>query len=136
MALSHFSLAKTCGIVGYGAFFWGVGVLTVRHGGRYLFQNNANRSLALAATVPAGYGIIRLTQALFSLNKQDTVTAFVLGTGVASILDGIAHTWFPSAYEDPELQTKNPLGACTTSRYGSGWLLFFVGAGLTMLVVV
>ncbi|CAF4724537.1 unnamed protein product [Rotaria sp. Silwood2] len=90
----------------------------------------------MAATVPASYAVIRLTQALFSLNTQDTVSAFILGTGVASILDGTAHTWFPSAYEDPELQKKNALAACTTSRYGSGWLLFFVGASLTMLVLI
>ncbi|CAF1453679.1 unnamed protein product [Rotaria sp. Silwood1] len=134
MALHNFSLAKTCGVIGYGAVFWGLGVLTIRHGGTYMFQTNLSRSLSMAATVPASYAVIRLTEALFSLNAQDTLAAMVLGTGAASILDGIAHTWFPSAYEDPELQKKNPLAACTISRYGSGWLLFFVGAALTMLV--
>ncbi|CAF4959031.1 unnamed protein product, partial [Rotaria magnacalcarata] len=89
----------------------------------------------MASTVPGSYAIIRLTQALFSLNMRDTATALAFGTGVASILDGITHIWFPSAYEDPELQKNNALAACTTSRYGSGWLLFFVGVGLTMVVL-
>ncbi|CAM4941536.1 unnamed protein product [Rotaria socialis] len=136
MALSNFSLAKTCGIIGYSAALWGIGVLTIRYGGRYLFQTKSSRSLAMASAVPGCYAIIRLTQALFSLNMQDTATAFTLGTGAASILDGITHIWFPSAYEDPELQKKNALAACTTSRYGSGWLLFFVGVGLTMVVLM
>ncbi|CAF1160660.1 unnamed protein product [Rotaria sp. Silwood1] len=134
MALHNFSLAKTCGIIGYGAFFWSLGVLAIRRGGTYMFQTNLSRSLTMAATLPAAYAVIRLTEAVFSLNAQDTLAAVALGTGAASILDGIAHIWFPSAYESPELQKKNPLAACTISRYGSGWLLFFVGAALTMLV--
>ncbi|CAF1328858.1 unnamed protein product [Rotaria sordida] len=134
MALHNFSLAKTCGIMGYGAFFWGLGVWSIRHGGTYMFQTNLSRSLTMAATVPMSYAVIRLTEAVFSLNAQETLVAMTLGTGFASILDGIAHTWFPSAYENPELQKKNPLAACTISRYGSGWLLFFVGAALTMIV--
>ncbi|CAF1509710.1 unnamed protein product [Rotaria sp. Silwood1] len=134
MALHSFSLAKTCGIIGYGAFFWGLGVLSIRHCGTCMFQTNLSRSLTMTAIVPAAYTVIRLTEAVFSLNVQDTLAAVALGIGAASILDGIAYTWFPSAYECPELQKKDPLAACTISRYGSGSSLFFVGAALTMLV--
>ncbi|CAF4048358.1 unnamed protein product [Rotaria sordida] len=134
MALHNFSLAKTCGIIGYSAFFGGLGILTIRHGGTYMFQTNLSRSISVAAIVPVSYALIRLTEAVFSLNAQGTLAAVALGIGAACILDGIAHTWFPSAFENPELQKKNPLAACTISRYGSGWLLFFAGATLTMLV--
>ncbi|CAF1528126.1 unnamed protein product [Rotaria sp. Silwood1] len=134
MALHSLSLAKTCGLVGYGSILWGMGVITIRHGGPYMFRTNLSRSLTMAATVPAVYILVRISEVMFSLNSQESLAALALVNGIAIILDGVAHTWFPSAYENPSLQETNPLAACSISRYGSGWLLYFVGICLTMLV--
>lgn len=133
MSLSHFSLAKTWALIGYSSFVWGIGVLAIRHMGPFLFRNNLNRTLTMAATIPMVHFTIRLTELLFSLTAEDRVAALALANGFAIALDGIAHTWFPTAYENPELQKKNPLAACTISRYGSGWILFFGGICLTMV---
>ncbi|CAF1317721.1 unnamed protein product [Rotaria sordida] len=118
----------------YGSVFWGAGVMAVRYGGPHLFRTNLSRSLTMAATVPTAHVLVRITEAIFSLNSQERLAALTLSSGIALILDGVAHTWFPSAYENPSLQKIDPLAACSISRYGSGWLLFFVGILLTMLV--
>lgn len=132
MALSSFSLAKTCALVGYSAALWASGIVAIRHGGPACGRTNLRRTITMAATVPAVYFLIRITETLFSLKSQELLPAFALGGGVASILDGITHTWFPTAYENPSLQKTNALAACTFSRYGSGWLLYFVGLSLVM----
>ncbi|CAF2984604.1 unnamed protein product [Rotaria sp. Silwood2] len=120
--------------MGYGAFFWGLGVLAVRHAGPHMFHTNLGRCVTAVASLPAVYMLVPITEALLSLKSQESLPAMALATGVACILDGIAHTWFPTAYENPALQKKNPLAACVISRYGSGWLLYLVGIFLTMLV--
>ena len=134
MALYGLSLAKTCGLVAYGSILWGVGVVAIRYGGPQMFHTNLSRSLTMVATAPTMYLLVRLTEVMFSLNSQERLAALVLINGTGTLLDGIAHTWFPTVYENPLLQKTNPLAACTISRYGSGWLLGFVGLCLTMIV--
>ncbi|CAF3760848.1 unnamed protein product [Rotaria socialis] len=136
MASHYLNFPKSCGIAAFSVSLWMLGVILIRYFGPYWFRTNFGRNVSMASTVPFSYISIYIAEIMFSLHSHEILAAVALGTGIASILDGMAHAWYPSAYENPSLQKTNPHAACCISRYGSGWLLFFVGIILTMAVFI
>lgn len=121
MLTENFSQFQIFGLVGLGAFFWGVGVATIRYGSNILFGNELRRIGSFIGAIPMAYVTIRLTEELLSVNPRQRLAATAIMACVALFLDGTALMWYPTLYENLSL---------TFSRTVAAWLLWTFGLNL------
>ena len=77
--------------------------------------------LTVLATIPLNHRVRRIA----GVGNGGMLTAVALGTAIATMLDGVAMTWLPALYGgDPAIVGP-----------GAAWLLWAVGAGLTLAAV-
>lgn len=134
MTLQNLSLAKVCGLTGYGLFFWGLGVAKVRYLGPICYGTSMSRSLTAVSTIPLAYLLVRAAEVVFSLQSEDRMSALAMLVAGPLICDGLVLTFYPSLYENEQLRKINPSAATFFSRAGAAWLLY--GAGLCLAIVV
>ena len=130
MLTENFSQFQLFGFVGLGAFFWGVGVVTIRYGSNILFGNELRRIGSFIGAIPMAYATIRISEELLSVNPRQRLAATAIMACVALLLDGTALTWYPTLYENPSLRKKNSFASLTFSRMGAAWLLWTFGLNL------
>lgn len=100
-----------------GAVLWLAAALLLRWLGPMGIHDGMARVVLYVLVVPGTYPFNLLIRRIAGLSKGQTVHALALGTGVATLLDGVALAWFPSLYG-----TGLPihLGAATVILWGAG----------------
>jgi Family of unknown function (DUF5367) len=106
-----------------GAGFWLVFVVLIRVGGEYLFIDRNPWLLGLfIISIPLAWVLIKIVTTITKVEGNRALTATVIVTITAMLLDGVALTWFQSWYGlEP---TKLVLVGA--------WLLWGAGMGLVM----
>lgn len=130
MLAENFSPFQLFGFVGLGAFFWGVGVTTIRYGSSILFGSELRRIGSFISAIPMAYATIRVSEELLSVDPRQRLAATAIIACVALLLDGAALMWYPTLYENPSLRKKNSFASLTFSRMGAAWLLWTFGLNL------
>jgi len=106
-----------------GAIIWLGALLLIRFSGAAIFSSESPWLVVLfAATLPASWISILVCLPLGGATPGKAVPAVALMSIAALLLDGIAFTWFPSAYGNEP----------TVVHLGAAWLLWAVGVFLVV----
>jgi hypothetical protein len=82
-----------------GAGFWLVFVLLIRVGGEYLFIDRNPWLLGLfIISIPLAWVLIKIVTTITKVKGNQVLTATVIMSITAMLLDGIALTWFQNWY--------------------------------------
>ncbi|KAJ3330666.1 hypothetical protein HDU76_005129 [Blyttiomyces sp. JEL0837] len=108
----------------YGAAAWYAAGLFIKHNHKTFFDSNTSitRQIFLfAVTIPVAYVSVKVQPKLLNISndKYTIAKSTAIGLAAATILDGVAMTWFPHIYDS--------VGDDTVFRRGAGWILWGVG---------
>lgn len=106
--------------------------MKIRYLGPYCYANNQRRIATFFATIPVSYVVVRMIELLFVMKPSQKFPAIAIAAGVPIIIDGIALTFFPHLYENPDVRRKDPRLSMSFSRMGAAWLLYGLGFSLLM----
>jgi Family of unknown function (DUF5367) len=107
--------------VALGMAFWLEALLCIRLGGTSLFVNgNPWLLFCFVASLPISWCLVKASAIVSKVSGDDLLTAVVIMALTASLLDGIALTWFPGWYG------LAPAGLLLAAA----WLLWGVGLSL------
>ena len=79
--------------------------------------------------------MIRISEGLLSTTPKQRLTATVILTCSALLLDGIAMMWLPNLYENQSLKKKNSFTSIYFSRMGAAAILWGGGIGLLIALL-
>ncbi len=106
-----------------GAIFWFEALLFIRFGGAALFVNGNPWLLFLfVASIPVAWFSVKISAIVGKIDGDDLLSAVVIMAVTATLLDGMALTWFQSWYG---LSQEGLLLA-------AAWLLWGVGISLAL----
>lgn len=105
-----------------GAIFWFEALLWIRFGGAALFVNGNPWLLLLlfVASMPIAGVLVKIGAVVGKVNGEDLFSAVAIMALTATLLDGVALTWFQSWYG------LTPAGLLLAAA----WLLWGVGVSL------
>jgi Family of unknown function (DUF5367) len=104
-----------------GAVFWLEALLFIRLGGESLFVNgNPWLMLWFAASIPIAWMLVKVSAVVSKVDGEDLLNAVAIMVLTATLLDGVALTWFPGWYG------LTPAGLLLAAA----WLLWGVGLSL------
>ena len=127
-----FTNGQSLGLIAFGGIFWGAAAMKIRYFPQIFYSNPIRQAGAFVVAFPATYSMMRLSESLLDLRVDQRLVSTSVMCAAALFLDGIAFMWFPDLYENPSLsQIKSPL-AIQYSRQGAAWILWGVGAALTI----
>ncbi len=110
--------------VGLGAMFWFEGVLFIRFLGEHLFVNGNPWLLGwFVASIPLSWVLVKIGATIGNVEGENLLTATVVITISAAVLDGVGLTWFRQWYG---LVEPGQL------LLAAAWLLWAVGLGLAI----
>lgn len=109
--------------VSLGSIFWFEAVLSIRFWGDRLFVNgNPWLILWFGASIPIAWVLVKMAATVGKIEGDEVLTATVLMSITALLLDGIGLTWFPNWY-----------GIEPTQLFlAAAWLLWGVGVCLAI----
>ncbi|NJN88279.1 MAG: DUF5367 family protein [Leptolyngbyaceae cyanobacterium SL_7_1] len=106
-----------------GIAFWFTGVLFIRLGGEALFVNGSPWLLFLfALAIPISWVFVKLSAVVGNVSGAELLSALVIETITATLIDGTVLTWFQSVYSHEQ----------TTLLLIAAWLLWAGGMGLAI----
>ena len=111
------SVAAVCGLV-----LWLAAALLLRVIGPMGVYDGAARIALYVAIIPGTVPVLWLMRALARLQPGQMVPAMAMGTGTATIMDGVALAWFPDLY-----------GAGVALHAGAGGTILW-GGGVGLLL--
>ncbi|WP_295617659.1 DUF5367 family protein [Chamaesiphon sp. GL140_3_metabinner_50] len=104
-----------------GAIFWFEALLCIRLGGETLFvEGNPWLLLLFVASIPVAGVLVKVSAVIGKVNRSNLFSAVAIMALTATLLDGVALTWFQGWYS---LTQPGLLLA-------AGWLLWGVGVSL------
>lgn len=110
-----------------GAFLWSIGLLFIHFAGAAFFVKNSLWLVGLyLLSIPVAWLLVKGIALAFKLSGVNILIAVVIMCFTASLLDGVALTWFPLLYG---LQTPADLLA-------AAWLLWFGGISLCVGIII
>ncbi len=113
-------------LMALGAGLWGIGVLTVHEAAPLEIFSPWFSGALLLLTVPVTWLTLRLVRRVAGRDCPDPFVAMGIASVPALLLDGVALTWMPTLYSAVEPQ----------QRAAAAWLLWFVGVGLALSLIV
>ncbi len=121
------SIASYLWSVFFGLLFWLLAALFIRFTGPTLFSEaSPNRLLLLIASIPVTYLFFWTANRIADQHPDRAIQSLNIMAFVATILDGIALTWFGDLY-----------GPTTEIRlFGAAWLLWGVGTGSIFALIL
>jgi len=105
----------------FGVAFWFVAAMVV-HLLPALFDGGLKQALLFAVSIPFCWVSVRVAAFVIGVTVQEVLIPAVIGTIVATFLDGVAMTWFSGLYHGISAETQ--FGAAWI-LYGVGWILLF-----------
>ena len=106
-----------------GMMFWLEALFFIRFGGESLFVNgNPWLLLLFVASIPISWVLVKVSVLLSKVDGKNLVNAVAIMVLTATLLDGIALTWFPGYYG------LAPAGLLLAAA----WLLWGVGLSLAI----
>jgi Family of unknown function (DUF5367) len=113
--------------VGLGALAWLIGVLFIRFAGTMFFVEGSLWLVGLyLLTIPVVWLMIESVARIGKLSRLKTSIAIVILNFTATLLDGVAISWFPSIYGLP----------ASAHLLAAAWLLWFVGVSLYLSLMM
>lgn len=104
-----------------GIVFWLSGALTVKLLGNYVFtESSPLKIVMMAVAFPMLFLAIFIAIKVVKLSRAEILIGVVVMNFAATLLDGIALTWFRQIYHD----------VYEISHYGTAWILWGGGAGI------
>jgi hypothetical protein len=104
-----------------GAVFWFEALLCIRFGGETLFVNgNPWLLLLFAASIPVAGVLVKVSAVVGKIDREDLFSAVAIMVLTATLLDGVALTWFQGWYG------LTPAGLLLAAA----WLLWGIGVSL------
>ncbi|WP_310484991.1 DUF5367 family protein [Chamaesiphon sp. VAR_48_metabat_403] len=104
-----------------GAVFWFEALLCIRFGGESLFvDGNPWLLLLFVASIPVAGVLVKVSAVISKVDRADLFSAVAIMALTATLLDGVALTWFPGWYG----LTRSGL------LLAAAWLLWGVGVSL------
>jgi hypothetical protein len=109
-----------------GALSWSIGVIFIRVAGTTYFVKGSFWLIGLyVLTIPMAWLAVTGIALAANLSGVKILTAVVIMTITATLLDGVAISWFPALYGVPT----------ATHLLAVAWLLWFVGVSLWISVM-
>jgi hypothetical protein len=120
----HMNQAQIYGLIGLGVFFLGAAAAKVRYAGHIFYANDLRRFSNYIASIPIGYSMMVFSKTLLGFDSKQRLISTAIMSAAAFLLDGVALMWFPTLYENPPLQKRNPQLATAFSGMGAAWILW------------
>ena len=109
--------------ISLGSIFWAEGVLLIRFWGEQLFFNsNPWLLLWFGLSIPISWVLVKTGATIGKVKGSDILTATVIMSITALLLDGIGLTWFQNWYGTKPTQLL----------LAAAWLLWGVGVSLAI----
>jgi hypothetical protein len=108
-----------------GAVLWFLAALLLRFVGLAGGFDGWARGLLFAAIVPGSIPVVLLFRYLLGLGRGQLPAAVALGTALATLLDGLALSWWPALYGT---EVALIAGSGATILWGAGVLIFLAYA--------
>lgn len=113
--------SKLIWLIILGIIFWLSGAMNVKLLGSYaLTESSPLKIVAFVLAFPMLFLAIFIAVKLVKLSRAEILTGVVIMNFAATLLDGIALTWFRQLYHD----------VYEISHYGAAWILWGGGAGI------
>jgi hypothetical protein len=122
---SDLTPAKITTLIAFATVVWFLAALFIRFVGPSGVFGGIKGGLLYLATIPATIPLNARTRKIVGLSKVDTLTAVAVTSATATMLDGVAMTWFPALYGGDPAIVKG----------GAAWLLWAIGVGLALALV-
>jgi len=120
LSLKQIIIMVIIGIIG-----WFSAAMIVSIGSKSGLFSGLNHLFLYSATIIIWYPAYLLIKKFLKLTPQNGVTAISIGTATAAICDGIAMPLFGYLYGSAEKY----------QFLGAAWILWFVGVGLTIVII-
>jgi hypothetical protein len=117
--------AKVMTLMAFATFVWFLAALFIHFMGPRGVFGGIRSVLLYALTIPATIPLNIRTRKIARLPQSQTLTVVAVTSATATMLDGIAMTWFPALYGgDPAI-----------IQGGAAWLLWAIGVGLALALI-